>query len=371
MFIVETPWKLTFVASLALLITGCSADNGSSPGAGGNNSGAGGSTAAGIGGSSGNNVGGTAGNGGNVSSDYQPVSATSSSPQKYTLQMGPIKLVIDGATGARIIEFSYNGTNIFTGPDVNPSNYGSTFWPSPQSSWCAAGGGCWPPIAAIDIQAYTGSIDTATNSIQMTSPTALLGSVANSQFTITKQFTPIPASGAIDITYTIKNVSSSVSITVAPWEVSRVKGTGGMTFFGKGNNDPSFPNGRDQNNFVVTEAGDILWYKYAPVTTNSKCFADGVGWIAHVTASNILFLLTYPDIQPSDAASGEAEVELYTGKTDGDYVEIEPQGALTAIAPGATLQWTVRWKLRQVPNGTAVDVGSADLAAFTTQQKNQ
>ena len=44
-------------------------------------------------------------------------------------------------------------------PRQNHDNFGSTYWPSPQSSWCAAGGGCWPPPAAIDSGAYTGGID--------------------------------------------------------------------------------------------------------------------------------------------------------------------------------------------------------------------
>ena len=283
--------------------------------------------------------------------------------------MGPIKMVIDGGKGARITEYSYNGSNILTGPDVNPTNYGSTFWPSPQTSWYS--GSTWPPIAAIDTAAYTGSVD-ANNVLTLTSSSATLGTVANSQFTVTKQFTPVAASGAIDITYTITNTSSGVSITVAPWQVTRVAGTGGLTFFGQGSDTPRFATGTDTTNFVVTNVNSIYWYKCTTLaTTASKCFADGAGWIAHVTADNILLLLSYPDIQPSQAASGEAEVEFYNKAGDGNYVEIEPQGASTAIAPSTTLQWTVRWKLRQVPTGTTVDVGSADLATFTAQQKSQ
>jgi len=366
MNIIARPWLLTLIAGIALGSLGCSAD-----GSSGVVAAVGGSTSASsAGGSTSNNgnVGGAAGNGGNVSNSYQPVTATNAGSQ-YTLQMGPIKLVIDGGTGARVIEFSYNGANMFTGSDVNGTNYGSTFWPSPQSSWYASN--TWPPIPEIDTSAYAGSVG-SDNVIQLTSKPATLGTVANSQFTVTKQFKPVPESGAIDITYTINNVSSSVAITVAPWEVSRVKGIGGLTFFGKGSNTPTIATGSDATNFVVTEANGIYWYKCTTLAaTASKCFADGVGWIAHVSADNILFLMTYPDIQPSQAASGEAEVEFYNKKGDGDYVEIEPQGASTEIAPGTSLQWTVRWKLRAVPNGTTVDVGSTDLATFTAQQKSQ
>ncbi len=334
------------------LFCGCSADGSTSmPGVGG-------STHA------------TGGTGGNVSNDYQPVSATyDSGSNTYTLQMGPIKMVINGGKGARIVEYSYNGSNVLTGPDVNSTNYGSTFWPSPQSSWYS--GSTWPPIAAIDTAAYTGSVD-ANNVITLTSPAATLGSVANSQFTVTKQFTPVPSSGAIDVTYTITNTSSSVSITVAPWEVSRVKGTGGLTFFGKGSDTPRFASGTDTTNFVVSEADGIYWYQCTTLaTTASKCFADGAGWIAHVTADNILFLLTYPDIQPSQAATGEAEVEFYNNQSDGNYVEIEPQGASALVTPNTPLPWTVRWKLRQVPSNVSVAIGSADLEAFAQQQRGQ
>jgi len=263
-----------------------------------------------------------------VSNGYQPVIATTAGSQ-YTLQMGPIKLVIDAGTGARVIEFSYNGANMFTGSDINGTNYGSTFWPSPQSSWYA--NNTWPPIAEIDTSAYTGSIGD-NNVIELASKTATLGTVANSQFTVTKQFKPVPESGAIDITYTINNVSSSVAITVAPWEVSRVKGTGGLTFFGKGSNTPTIATGSDATNFVVTEANGIYWYKCTTLAaTASKCFADGAGWSAHVSAENILFLITYPDIQPSQAACGEAEVEFYNKKDDGDYVEIDRAQAIEHV----------------------------------------
>ena len=71
--------------------------------------------------------------------------------------------------------------------------------------------------------------------------------------------------------------------------------------------------------------------------------------------------MAYPDIQPADAAPGEAEIELYTNSS---YVEVEQQGALAAIAPGGELTWTVRWKLRRVPGGTMMAAGDAALAAF-------
>jgi hypothetical protein len=89
-----------------------------------------------------------------------------------------------------------------------------------------------------------------------------------------------------------------------------------------------------------------------------------------VTQSRLLYLLAYPDVPATEAAPGEAEVEIFTG-TGGDYVEIETQGALTDVAPGGTLVWTVRWKLRQVPSSTSVAVGSSALVSFSDAQLAQ
>jgi hypothetical protein len=113
---------------------------------------------------------------------------------------------------------------------------------------------------------------------------------------------------------------------------------------------------------MVTDAGGDLWYAFAPVTTYSKANADGTGWLAHVTPDRLLYLLAFPDIQPADAAPGEAEIEVFTS---GAYVELETQGALTTVAPGASLTWTVRWQLRRL-RGTTVAAGNADLASLAT-----
>jgi len=52
-------------------------------------------------------------------------------------------------------------------------------------------------------------------------------------------------------------------------------------------------------------------------------------------------------LTPEQAAPGEAEIQVYVnqGKT---YIEIESQGAYTALAPGESLSWTVRWYLKSV-----------------------
>jgi len=292
---------------------------------------------------------------------FTPVSATNAGVL-YTLQLGDLKMVIDANKGARITEFSLRGANVLTGRDLSTTNYGATYWPSPQSSWCAEGGGCWPPIGAIDSKEYAGGIDAATNAIELTSDTAVIAQFPGSLVTVTKTFTPVPESGAVDVTYTLTNISPSVSVSIAPWQISRV-GTGGLTFFGAGSGAVTYAPDSDPA-FTVTASGGAQWYQFAYVSHNSKAFADSTGWLAHVTPDDLLYLQSYPDIQPAEAAPGEAEVEIFT---NGDYVEIEPQGALTSVAPGVTLVWTIRWKLRPVPANVRIEAGSADLAAFANE----
>jgi hypothetical protein len=297
------------------------------------------------------------GGGGEPPVTYAPVSATTDG-SLYTLALGDLKMVVDATRGARITEVSLRGTNVLVTRDQN-GTYGSTYWPSPQSSWCTAGGGCWPPPAAIDNQSYTGNIDAA-SSIHLVSAETTIGGIDGSAVTVTKQLVPVPTSGAIDVVYTLTNTSPSVAVSLAPWQVSRVA-TGGLTFFGQGSIPVTYEADSDPA-FTVTEAAGADWYAFAPVGHNSKAFADGTGWLAHVTPDRVLALQSYPDIQPADAAPGEAELEVFTNS---DYVELEDQGALTALAPGSTLTWTVRWKLRRVPASAAVAAGDANLASFT------
>jgi hypothetical protein len=302
---------------------------------------------------------GACGGGGDAPIVFTPVSATGDG-SLYTLALGDLKMVVDAAKGGHVTELSLRGTNVLLTQAENHDNYGSIYWPSPQSSWCAAGGGCWPPPAAIDGAPYTGAIDAA-NSIQLVSGGASLGGVAGSMVTVTKQFSPLPDRGAVLVTYTLTNGSPTDSVSLAPWQLSRVA-TGGLTFFGQGGGAVTYaPN--TSATFTVDEMAGDLWYASQPVTHDSKAFADGTGWLAHVTPGRLLTLISYADIQASDAAPGEAEIELFT---NGSYVELEAQGAFGAIAAGESVSWSVVWKLRRLPAGTNVAPGSAALASFAT-----
>jgi hypothetical protein len=304
---------------------------------------------------------GACGGDGDAPISYTPVSATSDG-DLHTLKLGDLKMVVDASTGARITEFSLRGTNALVTQDESLYYYGATYWPSPQSSWCAPGGvgDCWPPLEAIDNKPYTGSTDAA-NLLHLTSAATSIPTVADSAIVVGKHFRPVPESGAIEISYTLTNTSPTASLSLAPWQVSRVA-AGGITFFGPGSGPVTYAANSDPA-FMVTEGAGALWYESAPVHHDSKLFADGTGWLAQATPQRLLLLQSFPDIQPADAAPGEAEIEVFTNTS---YVEIEAQGALTTLAPGDTLAWTVRWKLRRLPGGTTVAAGNAELAAFAS-----
>jgi hypothetical protein len=297
------------------------------------------------------------GGGGEKAPVYTPVSATQDG-DLYTLQLGDLKMVIDSAHGARVTEFSLFGENVLLTHDQNHNTYGSDIWPSPQSSWCTAGGGCWPPPASIDDQAYTGAIDSG-NAISLGSATTSIEGIADSKIAVQKVVNPVAAQGAVDITYAFLNPSTTVPVTLAPWQLARVM-TGGVTFFGQGSGDVTYTLDSDPT-FAVTDGASDRWYASAPVMHNSKAFADGTGWLAHATPSRLLYLTSFGDTQPADAAPGEAEIEIFTNR---DYVEIEGQGQYMAVPPGESVTWTVRWKLRRVPAGATVQAGDTKLAAF-------
>ena len=212
--------------------------------------------------------------------------------------------------------------------------------------------------------AYTGAID-PTNSIRLVSGVASLGSVAGSSIFVSKDFVPVPEHGAVDVTYTLANTSPSDPITLAPWQVTRVA-AGGLTFFGYESADVTYAADSDPA-FVLTEVDGIRWYSWATVNHDSKAFTDSTGWVAQVTTHGQFFLTSSQDIQPAEAAPGEAEVELFTNR-DSVYVEVEQQGALARLEPGAVLTWSVRWKLRPTPTGESFFTpGSADLVALASK----
>jgi hypothetical protein len=180
---------------------------------------------------------------------------------------------------------------------------------------------------------------------------------------VTKKFSPDFEDGAVVVEYILKN-EGDASKMLAPWEITRVA-AGGLTFF------PADGKPTGTNLPPLVESGGVTWFKYeaATVTKDSKLFADGKGWIAHVTPQNLLLVKTFPDIKLTEAAPKEAEIEIYENDPTVPakaYVEVENQGAYSEIPAGAELGWTVRWYLRALPAEVKVEPGNAELLKIVT-----
>jgi hypothetical protein len=263
----------------------------------------------------------------------------------YTFRFGDTVFAVDAAQGARIVTFAMGGHNVLAAAkDASDINWGSTFWTSPQTDWS------WPPPTEIDPNPYTASVAGAT--------LTLTGATANALgLSVTKIFTADSVAGVVTIEYRISNRGTR-SRSVAPWEITRVA-AGGLTFFPMGEGSPSKG---AQPLLPLAISDGVAWLTYDPevITSDSKAFADGSeGWIAHAT-NDLLFVKTFGDIEPTQAAPGEAEIELFANPTK-LYIELEEQGALTRLNAGSSLTWTTRWFLRELDPSVSVEPGSTSL----------
>jgi hypothetical protein len=264
----------------------------------------------------------------------------------YTFTVGDRVFAVDAAKGGRIVTASLGGKNLLTAASGQNNNWGSTFWPSPQSEWN------WPPPAELDPGAYAASI--CGTKVAMASETSpALG------IKVTKEFSVDASTGVVTIVYGMVNRGTQAR-SLAPWEITRVP-AGGLTFFPMGQGSPKQGT---QDLLTLQMAAGAAWFAYdaAAIPREQKVFADGAeGWIAHVE-DDLLLVKSFGDTTPAEAAPGESEIELYADGAH-SYVEVENQGAYASIAPGATATWTVRWVLHKLDATVAVQAGSTDLLA--------
>jgi hypothetical protein len=366
---------VTLLFSSALCLQACTDDgngNGAPPGTGGtaagamssagtmsgagvmNASGAGGAGVAGggggpvAGGGAGGVAGGAGGAGGSGGGAPMPVLPVMRDGL-WAFDMGEVTLEVNAEVGGRITTFRLGTENLLTGPEVNATYWGSTLWTSPEADWQQ------PPPAPIDSAPYAAQV-MGDKLVLTGQPYAMLG------VSVTKTFWADPAAGAFKIEYKLNNTDDA-PIQMAPWEVTRVFPRG-LTFFPTGNGE-RLSNGAT---LPTTKSDGITWWAYdmANVTMDSKLWADGAeGWLAHV-AQGLVFIKTFADVLPANAAPMESDVELYANApamAAGRYIELENQAAYGDIAPAASVSWVVTWYLRKLPDGMA-PTPSAALAQF-------
>jgi hypothetical protein len=265
---------------------------------------------------------------------------------KHVLALDDVSLEIDPMIGGRITGVYLGERNMLTGSEVDPGNFGSTFWTSPQSGWG------WPPVPEIDDGPYEAVVDGDTIVLR-SSPSRTLG------VQVEKRFAADPRRGAFLLEFRIRNRGSEPA-RMAPWQITRVP-PGGLSFFPS----PSFEGAYPPSNLAVREELGITWYAYdaAAVTDHQKLFADGrEGWLAHVDGDALL-LKTFAVVPRDRQAPGEAQIEIYATPAH-TYVEVEVQGAYETIAPGAASTWSVVWLVRHLPPDLPRAAGSPQLAAY-------
>ncbi len=241
--------------------------------------------------------------------------------QKYFINVGNLHMMIS-ENGGKILSLKYDETEVISQLRW-PESFGSTFWTSPQREWN------WPPVSEFDKQPYT--VEQNDDAIVMTSqPSSRLGLQVSKKFTTDKQ------RKAIVITYSIKNVTDTIR-SVAPWEITRVPNSG-LIFF-----DASKESISPANLLPFQFAHNAAWYQADAINENRKINADGKGWLAYAN-NGLLLVKQFTDLDASQPAPGEAEVQVYVNRGS-TYIELESQGAYTALNPGQQLSWTVCWYL--------------------------
>lgn len=262
----------------------------------------------------------------------------------YEIKIADVVMAVDANLGARIISFRLKDQEILSTPAVNPENYGSTLWLSPQI-WK------WPPFPVLDAEPYQ---------VKMNKKTLILtsGSDAKSGCKMSKTIVANKSDSSFSINYGIINISDKDK-SVAPWEVTRVPADG-LTFFPIGT-----PGGYSKSNLATEDLNGICWFQYQPelVTGHQKLFRNGAeGWLAHCN-HGLIFIKKFPDIGIEQEAPHETEIELYTNK-DKTYIELENQGGYKTLRPGESVTWNVRWYLRQLPLNIQIKPGNVDLPQF-------
>ncbi|MGA7719725.1 MAG: DUF4380 domain-containing protein [Ignavibacteriaceae bacterium] len=282
----------------------------------------------------------------NAITQAQNKSITTTKNGSYIINTGNKNMTFDPKEGGRITSFKLDDYEFLTDKNVHPDNYGSTFWPSPQSNWN------WPPPAVLDNEPY--QVEYKGKSIVATSG---IDPVSGLQFI--KEFSG-GKNNRMYLTYSILNVYKEVK-KVAPWEVTRVH-KGGLLFFPAGET----PVHKKSFDMALTETmNGIVWSKIEKQGPKSSLLSisDGSeGWIAYAIEGK-LFVKKFEDIKPAMFAPGEAEISLYLCP-DADYIEIEIQGKYESLNPGSKSVWKVEWNAANIPSTIKVDKDSKELVDF-------
>ena len=249
---------------------------------------------------------------------------TTAMAQDREIKVGDVSMTISPEKGAKIMSLKYQDQEMLSQLRW-PESFGSTFWTSPQKEWN------WPPVFELDKGAY--EVAEKDGHLVMTSPVS-----EKLKYRVRKDFSTDQKDGAIVITYSIINESGEER-KVAPWEITRVPNAGVISF------DAPVESIWPAGLMTFKAKNGTACYEADEAQQNRKVNADGKGWLSYEN-NGLVLTKRFADLTPEQPAPGEAEIQVYVnrGKT---YIEIESQGAYTTLAPGKSLDWTVRWYLKK------------------------
>lgn len=284
----------------------------------------------------------------------EPTTTGTGNAARWTFTHGPVSFQSGPKRSGRIHAVQYNGANVLHMDTGSATNYGSTFWPSPQAGWQNTP--AWPPATNIDGANNNFTAEYADTTL------FLRGATDNSnQVRINKAYWLNAADTSISMRFTLINTAATTK-SWAPWQVTRLP-AGGIYLFPKGEGAIT----GDLAGGTRDSLGHI-WFKYDSSSNYSgtkKFYADGSnGWFAHLSKDRVLLIKKFTDTPLAQKApSPENEIELYTDPNK-KFVEMEPQGPYTAIPSGDSVVWDVKWYVRKMPDTTTVAVGNVAILNY-------
>ncbi len=268
--------------------------------------------------------------------------ARAGAQSELVLRHGEIEAVLHPAAGGRLARLRHHGVDLVLPPGRPHGIYGDTFWPSPQARFE------WPPPPALDAGPY--------EVLAATGRQVVLRSGADPSVGLRLTKTITLADNSIDFAFTLTNVWPQGQ-SVAPWQVTRAAREG-LLVWAEG---APFV---DADRVVKHREDPPCWFRHADipgefeglareralasltvptVSSTSKYFTDARGWLAHLHRGTLV-LRRFPDLTIDQAAPRQAELEIYVD-LERDYIEMENQGAYTALAPGEHLDYATEWRI--------------------------
>lgn len=268
------------------------------------------------------------------------------------IKQGKISMEVMPKVAGRISSLKYDGHEMLVKiADVDRiTDWGTVLWSSPQAEWM------WPPIDVLDSKPY--SLSTEEDRVILTSE---IDKKTGYQFT--KTYLPT-GDDRIAITYRITNHSDHKK-KVAPLEVTRLPPSGSI-FYPHGNTDMIsgifYP-------LDVQVIDDLTWYQYDARkirTDHHKAMQDGKeGWLAYVDKGYLL-VKEFADNPPEAIAGGEREVEIFA-HVEHIFIEMKQQGAAVELEQGESLDWTVIWHIKKLPEELADNPTPQALATYVRE----